>query len=876
MKWKLLVGLLLLPVLLEAQATVKGLVTEQNSGNKPIAGVQIKALGSAPEQTGNDGLFQLMFSGKKPGDRIIVSEISKRGYEIVNKDIVNNWLIPNNPSHMTKIVMCPEGMIAENTMRYYDISIANLTKSYTDQNKILQEKLNKSQIDNKTYGEQARILAEQFDQQQKKLEELSEKFARENFDDCSVIHKQAFEAFKLGDINGAIRILEAVNSRDEIAKAKKQKMKGKRVEEEGKEMQWSSDSIINQNIKKLIFQAELYVTEMRFEDAMKTYEIAIDADSTNYDVISKYATFLKNQNQYDLSVKWYKSAIAHAPTKYNMSEALIDLAIIQTDLELSNYAEENYIRALNIRHELVLKNNKEYNHALAEGFYQYAYYFQIMNKYDKMDSLLKKALAIEEYENKLNSDSEKYLMSLIYGSYAKMYTTVGNHSKAVQYCNESIKILKEIFEKNLEYKSDYANTVYELGWNQSYLKSKNEAEANLLEGLKISRDLVKINPIKFQRELYNSLNGIFNYYFQNNRYIEAKPYIEESVNILKELNKKYPVIYKYDMTVMLNQRAILEYKLDQYDNAESDYNESLEIMRELEEINPDKIKPFHALLLNNIAFLYRDMNNFEKAEMNFSESINLFKELAKDNPQVFNLNLARIYFQTGQKFYGRIGKFDKEKEYLLESLKIYREIAKTNPEEYDFQVANILTNLSGICKSLEQIEESVLYGEEAVKIFRKLVEASPQNYTKSLAEALITLTYSQYMIDLPGALKNGMEALTIFKQFEDSSANSKKPLAQCYSWLSRYLIMSERFKEAEEYARTGLKYEDRVDIKNNLAHSLLFQGEYEEAKKIYLEIKDIPADPPEKWSDIIIINFDYFEKKGITHPDMAKIRELLK
>ncbi len=128
MKRNLLLSLMCLPGLLQAQTTVKGLVTEQNSGNKPIAGVQIKALGSTPEQTDNAGLFQIVFTSKKPGDRIIVSEISKKGYEIVNKDVVNNWLIPGNPVEKTKIVMCPEGLIAQNTLKYYDISLAGLTK----------------------------------------------------------------------------------------------------------------------------------------------------------------------------------------------------------------------------------------------------------------------------------------------------------------------------------------------------------------------------------------------------------------------------------------------------------------------------------------------------------------------------------------------------------------------------------------------------------------------------------------------------------------------------------------------------------------------------------------------------------------------------
>ncbi|MFZ4741583.1 MAG: hypothetical protein ACOYLE_10520, partial [Bacteroidales bacterium] len=105
MKRNLFLILLLIPFLPDAQTKVNGIVTEQNSGNKPISGVQIKVLGSSAEITDNAGLFQLVFANKKPGDRIVVSEISKKGYEIVNKDVVNNWMITNNLNDKTKIVM---------------------------------------------------------------------------------------------------------------------------------------------------------------------------------------------------------------------------------------------------------------------------------------------------------------------------------------------------------------------------------------------------------------------------------------------------------------------------------------------------------------------------------------------------------------------------------------------------------------------------------------------------------------------------------------------------------------------------------------------------------------------------------------------------
>jgi hypothetical protein len=209
--------LFLFPFALYAQTMVKGLVTEQNSGNKPVTGVQIKALGASPEISDNNGLFQLAFTAKKIGDQIIVAEISKKGYEVVNKDMVNNWMISGDPDRKTKIIMCPEGSIAQNTLKYYNISLAELTKGYEERIKKLQCKKDSAMIDAGVFGEKAKTLSQQFLSQQKQLEELADKFAHENFDDCSGIHKQAFEVFKAGKVDEAIRILETVNSENKRA-----------------------------------------------------------------------------------------------------------------------------------------------------------------------------------------------------------------------------------------------------------------------------------------------------------------------------------------------------------------------------------------------------------------------------------------------------------------------------------------------------------------------------------------------------------------------------------------------------------------------------------------------------------------------------------
>ncbi len=65
-------------------------------------------------------------------------------------------------------------------------------------------------------------------------------------------------------------------------------------------------------------------------------------------------------------------------------------------------------------------------------------------------------------------------------------------------------------------------------------------------------------------------------------------------------------------------------------------------------------------------------------------------------------------------------------------------------------------------------------------------------------------------------------------------------------------------------------------IKANLAHGYLFDNQFEKAKAIYLENKDVKLpDYGETFSEAVLDDFKEFEDAGITHPDMEKIKALL-
>ena len=65
-------------------------------------------------------------------------------------------------------------------------------------------------------------------------------------------------------------------------------------------------------------------------------------------------------------------------------------------------------------------------------------------------------------------------------------------------------------------------------------------------------------------------------------------------------------------------------------------------------------------------------------------------------------------------------------------------------------------------------------------------------------------------------------------------------------------------------------------IKVTLAHSYLFDNQFDKAKAIYLENKNARLRDDERtFSQAVLDDFKELEEAGVTHPDMEKIKALI-
>ncbi len=877
MKTNLLLLLIAFTVRLNAQVTVKGIVTVQNSGNQPIPGVQIKALGTTPEVTGNDGLFRLVFTGKKPGDRIIVSEIAKKGFEIVNKEVVNNWVITTKPEQRTKIVMCPEGLIAANTLKYYNISFDGLARGYNEQIRKYQEERDKALMNAQAYGEKMKLLAEQFENQQKYLEELAEKFARENFDDCSEVQRQAFDAFRRGDIGEAIRILETVNSAEEIQKAKKQHQEAVQRKAEIEGVISQTDSVIRQNIRKLLFQADLYVSDFRFEDALKAYEAAVYADTTDFENIFCFVIFLFDQRQYSSATKWCRTALANAETKYERAQALRYMANTQAQMMDYEGAEHHSLEAVDLLTELADESPMEYGYILLLALNDFGIMQIGSQHYDRAKQILNKALTVSEKYN-YTPEGEPPARPLIYGNLGHTYLALNQPDSAEFWMNNAIKDFSQadgsgsiLNNYPLAFMLNNLSQIYDLR------REFDKSASILLQALAINRELAGKNPQRFNPDLVVVLNNLSIAYLAAEDYKNADLYAAEAEIILKDLIKTYPVIYHGEMASILTTRGVVQSRLKNNEKAEFLQIEALNYLRQLASVNPLVHRDWLALSLSNLANTQSELGKFELALQNSIEAVDILLELEASYPGVYSPKLGLCMTVLARLYYA-MHKFEKSEECYIRSLKIYYEMDTEMQQINKQELFDVQKELLTLYRTMNKVDKGNEHVTEAIQFYKGLAQGKPEVYLSYMAYYLSELSWIQYKSDVLQAISTMNLAMEAYHLCRDSGFTYPiSSLAICYGRMARYQILNKRFDEAEKYALMSLETEPLEMNYKNLAHSLLYNGKYREAEEIYIRMKDKKCDcnPPEPYKKWFLRDLDEFEKAGIKHPDVKKIRKKL-
>jgi len=326
----LLMCVCFLPSILFGQITQKGVVSELSSGNKPIPGVALIASDAPPTDSDNKGHFKLTFQNIKPGSPILVKELYKKGYELVNDVDVREWVFSSN--HIFKIVMCKEGFLAESKRKFYKIGNDYYKAAYQKSLKELKRQKALNEISDTEYAAKIREANDALTNKRAQLEYYAEKFSKINKDDLSELDKKALELLEQGQVDAAIKVYEDEKILEKFL------------------MRLATRDTANYNLTAIApllnHEVELLLQkndQNNHQKAERILRALAQSDTLNFNYAYRYACFLKDDLRAKDAFNWFKTSARSAKSedeKELVIKSLKKLDVIIQEDQLRNEIKE--------------------------------------------------------------------------------------------------------------------------------------------------------------------------------------------------------------------------------------------------------------------------------------------------------------------------------------------------------------------------------------------------------------------------------------------------------------------------------------------------------------------------------------------------------
>uniref|UniRef100_UPI0024A87E27 tetratricopeptide repeat protein n=1 Tax=Phaeodactylibacter xiamenensis TaxID=1524460 RepID=UPI0024A87E27 len=296
--------------------------------------------------------------------------------------------------------------------------------------------------------------------------------------------------------------------------------------------------------------------------------------------------------------------------------------------------------------------------------------------------------------------------------------------------------------------------------------------------------------------------------------------------------------------------------------AKAHYEEALEIRRTLAEKNPDVYLPYVATTLNNLGNLLSDNNEMGQAKAHYEEALEIRRTLAEKNPRAFNLDVCRTAINMAL-FYKGLLEETGDMPFKASGITLMED-AKMRLSIYSSEHPTVIQYTQYIDYLIDFFSS---FSKEQYLLNKRLKAVDPlKEENESETDFHQRVVRQQQVID----------TLTLIAEDIPDNPELNNRIANEYGSLAWYQLFDRQFAAAEASARKGMEVDNTQEwINTNLALALLHQGKFEAAKEVYLKLKDKPYGEG-TYLSVFLEDLDALEEEGITHPDVERVRALLR
>ena len=847
----------------------------------PLGGVRVEVTDfttatSDPET----GTFSLQLPGLRPGAKVPL-DLVKSGYAVINREATQPRL-PDHPLERTVVHMAPQTQRDEMALAFYRITVErNIQVNFDSAAKRFAEDANYEAI-GKLHREKETAL--------NLADSLAARLARFDPQTASDELTRAMQLYQEGKVQAALDILDADKIAARIAARK--------------EVMAEMTEANAQDIQALLQAAEMAISDFQFEKATAYYQAAVDADSTDVSNLKTFANYLLEQNQDQQALRLYQQALRQASDTATRASLLINLGNAYANLNRYEAAIDAYDEALEIYRRLAQDNPQRFEPDVAATLNNLGLAYADLTRYEEAIAAYDEALEIRRRLAQDNPPRFEPKVGITLNNLGIAYADLNRYEAAIAAYDEALEIQRRLAQDNPpRFEPEVGTTLNNLGIVYDDLTRYEAALGAYDEALEIQRRLAQENPQRFEPEVGNTLNNLGIAYADLNRYEAAIAAHDEALEIRRRLAQENPQRFEPDLAETLHNLGTAYADLNRYEAAIGAYDEALEIYRRLAQDNPPRFELYLGATLNNLGNAYVDLNRYEEAIGAYDEALEIRRRLAQDNPPRFEPNLAMTL--SNKAFLYKAWLDEKPTELIrqqgLSAIKasdsvlahyprrdipaVKRSLAQIEYLQHWFEAPDVLAKA---CDNKGYALVQARQNDSAWHYFRRAVmlyEDIPVDSLSPTRRWYASFAYEHYLwfVEDPAQCypyqKTAVGHVEAFFAANPEDEDAPARVASMHYDLSWFALFVGECKEAEASARRSLALDpESTGVIANLAAALLLQGKFEAAQEWYLDYADQPWPDGqyETFREVFLADWEELEAAGVTHPDVAKIRALLR
>ena len=610
----------------------------QKEAKTPLPGVEVMVSNAGSAVSDKNGMLTLTFRTLKPGDKVNLISARKDGFEVMNKEAVDQWNISRDKTPFS-LLMVNSAYLRQLKQNLAQVSTDSYRSKYHDAIGEVERLRRDGKMKEEEYYGKLDELERSYQTQLKNLDNYIDQFARIDLSEVSEEEQRILDMAQEGKIDEAVEAYESLDISGKLRRARENRKAlteaRARIEAE----------VAGQDLAIMDLKAkqEREIATLKLAGGKANYDkIALIlkenalADTTDIDAMWNYARFSAEQMNYEDALYFYSVCLENGKLGlFEQSLLYNNMGDAYSSLYLLKESEEYYTKALEGFTELYNKDSETYRPNIVHSQNNLAGLCLQRRDLEKAEDFL--LLALENcYKLNLDDEANYALLAIIKNNLGQIRFRMADYPKAEQYLLETLDAYRKLVDsKPDQYKAKLASTLNSLGALYTDSQQIDKAFDYYKEALELRKQLCDNNPDAYQSLLADTQYNLGVMFYSLQDFNKAKEYLSSAVENYSVLLSSNPRVYLLELASTRYMLGLSYFKIEDLENAEKVFWGSVDCYTQVKDLYPDDSRYRLAWLYYCLMYLYeQDESKHDRYVDMLNKSLVLFEEIYKNDNSV--------------------------------------------------------------------------------------------------------------------------------------------------------------------------------------------------------------------------------------------------